>query len=107
MGDLSVDLQRELVSALGRDLSLQQCNSAYYKLPVVPKALFRGPRGALFYINQRGKKVYLNAPQKDRYANARLPGVVQRPGPYPLAAVEIPDSVFSRVDRQLLVARRL
>lgn len=100
------EAQSELARGLGRDLSLQQCKTGYIKLPVVPKKLHRGPKGGLFYVNQKGKQVYLNSPQKDRLALEKLPGVVEPPGgnPPPFVAGQVPDSVFERINREIRAA---
>lgn len=92
-------------------LNLEQCVASYNKLPVVPKKLYRGykRRNALYYMNQKGKKVYLNQQQKDRLVNGRLPGVLQ---PIPERHQQpdmniIPQAVFRTVDEQLAMARML
>ena len=95
-----VALSSELTRSLGRDLSLKQCTAGYQKLQVVPKRLYRGPRGGLFYVNQRGKLVYLNGPQKERMPG--VPGIIDPPGPNPdFVAGQVHESVFLRVNRQL------
>lgn len=128
-------LNQEIASSLGKSLSLDQCKQGYIRLPIVPKQLSRGPRGSLFYVNQKGRRVYLNGPQKNRLAEQKLPGVIGVPavldaGPLPrrhrrspdpefgqgppgsagnpvFIPGQLPQSVFQRVDAQLAIAQRL
>ena len=103
-----VRVQQELARSLGEELALVQCQQGYQRLKIVPKHLYRGPRQGLFYVNQRGKRVYLNAAQHLRLQDSRIPGVVAPPGGNPpFHAAEIPESVFLRVDRQLVLAQQL
>ena len=76
---LQARLQQEIATNLGQSLNLDQCKQGYIRLPTVPKKLYRGSRGALFYVNQKGNRVFLNTPQKARLAQQRLPGVVGAP----------------------------
>ncbi len=95
----------ELVRGLARDLSLKQCEAGYVRLPVVPKRLYSGPKRGLFYINQKGKRVYLNRPQKHRMAQNKLPGLTNAPGVVPVFAPgQNPEAVFARIDQQIRAA---
>jgi len=95
-------LQQELARGVATDLSLAQCKKAYLRLPVVPKKLYTGVHGGTFYINQRGTKIYLSHKQRQRAAQKKLPGVISSPAQFDASAV--PNSVFSRVNRQLRAA---
>ena len=54
-----------------------QYDSAYYKLPVVIKRMRRGLQGAVYYINGRGKRVYLTERQRALWRNGNLPGCIE------------------------------
>jgi hypothetical protein len=130
-------LKKALTESLKTDLKLKQCTNGYIRLPVVPKRLYRGIKGALYYINPIGKKVFLNGRQKDALNRQSLPGVVGVP-PLPMDARparirqprrrpnmedgvgliggpgnptynpdQIPRNIFAQADRLLDVARRL
>lgn len=53
---------------------IQALQRAYYKLPVVPKRVVRGARGAALYINSAGKRVYLKRYQREQLAHGTLRG---------------------------------
>lgn len=98
---LTVDHLGALADLAGQEQKLQQCSAGYFKLPVVPKALYQGDRGALFYINQKGHRVYLNARQKEAFAAGQLPGVTT-----PRALVNAdPRALFTRVRRRIQASR--
>ena len=101
-------LETEKANVTRDQLNLEQCMSSYNKLPVVPKKLYRGykRRNALYYVNQKGKKVYLNQQQKERLTHGKLPGVAGAvPNRYHPQI--IPQSVFQSVDEQLAIARQM
>jgi hypothetical protein len=103
-----VILQQELISNLQKDLQLQQCQQGYIRLPVVPKMLYRGPRDALYYINQKGNRVYLKRDQKQKLQENKLLGVVATAEgviPDDYDPNQIPESVFRRIDRNLQLAQ--
>lgn len=102
---IHVGVQQEIVRGVGDSLQLAQCQKGYFKLPIVPKKLYTGSRGGLFYINQKGKAVYLNTPQKQRMAQNKLPGIVNPPGNF--VPGQIPTSVFHRIDEQLQLAQQI
>lgn len=54
---------------------LQQ--SAFYRIPVVPKGITVGRRGGVFYINQRGRRVYLKQRQLEKWKLGHLRGCVR------------------------------
>lgn len=62
--------------ALKAGATIEQMESAYYKLPVVPKPLIQGPRGGVYYVNARGRKVYLKVEQQRQLAAGDLPGCI-------------------------------
>lgn len=43
---------------------------------VVPKKLQRGPRGAFFYMNSDGKKIFLNHAQRKKHESGQLSGCI-------------------------------
>jgi len=64
------------LNAVQSSQNFKQIDAAYYKLPVVPKDLIRGPRGKYYYINGRGKRVYLKADQQAQLQNRELKGCI-------------------------------
>jgi hypothetical protein len=102
-----VILQQELISNLQKDLKLKQCQQGYIRLPVVPKMLYKGPRDALYYINQKGNRVYLKRDQKQKLQENKLLGVVGAPQGVveDYDPNEIPQSVFRRVNQNLQLAQ--
>lgn len=95
-------IRQEVIQGLNCGLNLKQCEKGYFKLPIVPKDLYRGARGGLYYINQHGKRVYLNRPQKFRMSENRLPGIINPdPANIQYNAAIIPLSVFARANRQI------
>jgi hypothetical protein len=112
------ELREHLVEGQKADQQLTECHAAFRKLPVVPKVLYTGHRGGEYYINERGNKVYLNGPQKERRLkkNGYLPGVIPQ-APVMEAKEEKrmevagtrkrKRSAFSQIEQQLQAARQL
>ena len=97
----ALQIKKQLADGLACDLRLKQCSDGYYRLRVVPKRLYQGERGGLFYINQRGNLVYLNDGQKRRMMARQLPGL-QNPEQIPdFYYGQIPQPIFERIERQL------
>lgn len=103
--------QIETSKAAGDQLQLQQCSQGYIRLPVVPKHLYKGPRGGVYYITQKHEvptKVYLKNPQKVQLGEQRLKGVVTPPGYDPQFHFDDdPAPVFARINRQLELVNQL
>lgn len=59
-----IDKLRERVLESQQMIQLNVLESGFYRLPVVPKILIKGPRGKFYYVNGRGKKIYLKARQQ-------------------------------------------
>lgn len=57
---------------------LQQ--SAFYRIPVVPKNIRVGKRGGTYYVNSRGRKVYLKLNQLTEWQRRELKGCVRNCG---------------------------
>lgn len=104
-----VILQQELIANLQKDLQLKQCQQGYIRLPVVPKILYRGPRDAIYYVNQKGNRVYLKRDQKQKLLQNKLVGVVPTADgafvPDDYDPNQIPESVFRRVNENLQLAQ--
>ena len=97
------------VNELKQNLELKQCGHGYIKLPVVPKKFVRGPKGALFYLNQRNNKVYPNSFAKQRLYAGTTTGVVNPEVIHDVNAEwnVVPQTVFQRIDRTLRQAAQL
>jgi hypothetical protein len=100
-------LQRAVVNGLSSDMALKQCKAGYFQLPVVPKKLFKGRGESMYYMNQKGKKVYLNRPQKERLAESRLPGIVSINGVVGAPASPVFPVNYRHADDLLAMARNM
>lgn len=57
-----------------QNLAVQQIEQGFIKLPVVFKDIVLTNRGAMFYINNKGKKVYLKKYQREQCLRGALKG---------------------------------
>lgn len=76
---LKNDLAKKALAAIQRvqaDVDMRELQSAFYKLPVVPKDVERGPRGGYFYTNARGERIYLKQRQLTLFNQGKLKGCV-------------------------------
>lgn len=76
---LKNDLAKKALAAIQRvqaDVDMRELQSAFYKLPVVPKDVERGPRGGYFYTNARGERIYLKQRQMTLFNQGKLKGCV-------------------------------
>lgn len=83
---------------LGTHQKLQQCTTAYYKLPPVPKKVYTGSRGGLYYISQTNQKQYIAGPKRIRLMENRLKGVI---GNINLDPGILAEPAFQRVENRL------
>lgn len=65
---------RRAASAPSERLALAQVEAGFMKLPVVIKDIVETPRGALYYVNNKGNRVYLKKYQKQQCRGRKLKG---------------------------------